>query len=1143
MYFQILSKPEINIFPKKYFHVTKNARDKYEINEMLFSIYGRIVFGNFNAVKILTDKMNSIRNIEKEPLSTISPSLLNAMGLMDEILHFMLEKYKNQIRENPFKVVLKNDSKLFGSDLLNLLKNFIGNFPNNEIYSNKITVDEYLTSKTEGVGNKEIIIEELLVNWIQNQNKVYKNTKELIDDSVLNKTKTYKQFINSIKKYFKGKPSFGDSKISLIEMLQKPAKLHPDSIYDQLKYIYDNWGDDLKPFLSRILISLDYFKEEAKRFDGELFGNMETEVAQFGDEYTFEPEAFSQDKDWMPHLVLMAKSTYVWLDQLSKEYQREIKTLDQIPDQELNRLANFGFTGLWLIGLWERSFASQKIKQINGNSEAVASAYSLKNYEIANDIGGYAAYQNLKERAWQRGIRLASDMVPNHMGIDSDWVMNHPNWFIQTQHPPFPQHTYNGPDLSNQPAAYIFLEDGYWNKSDASVTFKRVDKNTGESRFIYHGNDGTGMPWNDTAQLNYLMPEVRKAVINTIVHVAHLFPIIRFDAAMTLAKKHYQRLWFPNPGSGGDIPTRSEYAMTKDEFDKHFPVEFWREVVDRIHQECPDTLLLAEAFWMMEGYFVRTLGMHRVYNSAFMHMLKNEENGKYREMIKNVLEFNPQILKRYVNFMNNPDEDTAVDQFGKDDKYFGICILMSTMPGLPMFGHGQIEGYHEKYGMEYKKAYWDEQPDEYLIARHKKEIFPILKKRKLFSEVENYFLYNFWTENHVNENVFCYSNMYENERALVIYNNVYNSTAGWIKESAGYNDGSENIVTKNLAQALRLNVEGGNFIILKDIINNLEYIRSSKEIDEKGFYSELNGFKYQVFFIKEVQSSIEKPYEKIIEKLHGSAVESIEESLHEIKIEPVLIALGKIFKEQNLESLYGKSIDSSKGKRKSILIEIEKAREEVFTFAQVEIKSLLKLNETGFLRWSDFLTTLKNLKLQRLSNKYLSELVENNDDWDTFSSINIISDICRYILDPLKEKDIILFYDYWRFEKCILNNFGSLYNHVFFIKVFSCYTNLGTLLFDEKAPKNDREELFNKPAVRKYLKINQYKDVYYLNKEQWETFVDVCFVYQLYKYITADKPKEALIKTFINKEIKKVIYLKEKAAQVGYNLAALIKGI
>ena len=148
--------------------------------------------------------------------------------------------------------------------------------------------------------------------------------------------------------------------------------------------------------------------------------------------------------------------------------------------------------------------------------------------------------------------------------------------------------------------------------------------------------------------------------------------------------------------------------MTQEEFDRAIPVEFWREVVDTVAERAPDTLLLAEAFWMMEGYFVRTLGMHRVYNSAFINMLKREENAKYRATIKNVLDFDPQILKRFVNFMNNPDEETAVAQFGHDDKYFGVCVLMSTMPGLPMFGHGQIEGLHEKYGMEYRRARWDE---------------------------------------------------------------------------------------------------------------------------------------------------------------------------------------------------------------------------------------------------------------------------------------------------------------------------------------------------------------------------------------------------------------------------------------------------
>ena len=253
------------------------------------------------------------------------------------------------------------------------------------------------------------------------------------------------------------------------------------------------------------------------------------------------------------------------------------------------------------------------------------------------------------------------------------------------------------------------------------------------------------MPWNDTAQLNYLSPQVREAVIQTILDVAKRFSIIRFDAAMTLTKRHYQRLWFPEPGSGGDIPTRAGQGLSKDRFSAMMPQEFWREVVDRIASEAPDTLLLAEAFWLMEGYFVRTLGMHRVYNSAFMNMLRTEDNAGYRQTIKNILEYEPGILKRFVNFMNNPDEKTAVEQFGKGDKYFGICLLMSTLPGLPMFGHGQIEGWHEKYGMEYRRAYWDEPMDDELIARHKREIFPFLHQRELFAGVDHFVFYDFFT--------------------------------------------------------------------------------------------------------------------------------------------------------------------------------------------------------------------------------------------------------------------------------------------------------------------------------------------------------------------------------------------------------------
>ena len=107
------------------------------------------------------------------------------------------------------------------------------------------------------------------------------------------------------------------------------------------------------------------------------------------------------------------------------------------------------------------------------------------------------------------------------------------------------------------------------------------------TRFIYHGNDGTSFPWNDTAQLDYLNPAAREQVIRTILDVARRFPIIRFDAAMTLARRHVQRLWYPEPGAGGAIPSRAEHGMSAEAFARAMPEEFWREVVDRVAAEAP----------------------------------------------------------------------------------------------------------------------------------------------------------------------------------------------------------------------------------------------------------------------------------------------------------------------------------------------------------------------------------------------------------------------------------------------------------------------------------------------------------------------------------------------------------------------------
>jgi hypothetical protein len=542
--------------------------------------------------------------------------------------------------------------------------------------------------------------------------------------------------------------------------------------------------------------------------------------------------------------------------------------------------------------MWQRSHASQRIKQMCGNPDAVASAYSLHAYDIAWELGGDEAMEDLRMRAARRGIRLASDMVPNHMAIDSRWVVEHPDWFLSLPHSPYPQYSFEGPNLSEDARCSIFLENHYYSQSDAAVVFRHVDNQSGEERFIYHGNDGTSMPWNDTAQLDYLKAEVREAVIQTILHVARHFPIIRFDAAMTLAKRHYHRLWFPAPGEGGAIPTRAGQGLTADEFDAAMPQEFWREVVDRVAREVPETLLLAEAFWLMEGYFVRTLGMHRVYNSAFMNMLRDEKNAEYRLTLKNTLEFDPDILGRFVNFMNNPDEETAVEQFGKSDKYFGVCTLLATLPGLPMFGHGQIEGYAEKYGMEYPRAYWNEQPDDDLIGRHEKEIFPLLHRRALFADSKNFTLYDFWTgEGAVNEDVFAYSNRAGDERALVIYHNRFAETAGWIRASVGFPqkkpDGEKAIVQRSLIEALGLAADEKSWVIFRDNASGLEYLRSARELEESGLFVQLNAYGCHVFLDWRGVGDDSGCYKQLAARLQGRGVPSVETALRASFFEPL----------------------------------------------------------------------------------------------------------------------------------------------------------------------------------------------------------------------------------------------------------------
>ena len=752
--------------------------------------------------------------------------------------------------------------------------------------------------------NRQRTAVELFLLATQAGNPAADPLKDLFDDADLQRSCGYRETVAALDRDLGQEAVSGLLGGSLLRLLRAPMEADPHSLAGQLDYVRRHWSALLpEELLGAILTAFDVLQEE-EQLRGMGPGVVTAPHFGAGPE---EAEAFSADADWMANVVLIAKSVYVWLHQLSRQYGRTIERLDQIPDAELDRLARWGISGLWLIGLWERSPASQKIKRIMGNPEAVSSAYSLYDYVPAAELGGEAAVTHLQQRCEQRGIRLGCDVVPNHTGIYSRWTQEHPDWFIQLDYPPYPAYRFTGPDLSFDDAQTIQIEDGYWNHSDAAVVFRHQDHRSGQVRYIYHGNDGTHMPWNDTAQLNFLLPQVREAMIRTILHVARQFKIIRFDAAMTLAKKHYQRLWFPQPGGGAGVPSRAEHALSREEFDRLFPQEFWREVVDRVAAEVPDTLLLAEAFWLMEGYFVRTLGMHRVYNSAFMNMLKQEENGKYRGVLKEILGFNHEILKRFVNFMNNPDEATAVEQFGMGDKYFGVAILLVTLPGLPMLGHGQIEGYREKYGMEYRRAYWDETPDEGFVRYHEKLLFPLLHRRSMFSQSHNFNLFDFYAGGQVNEDVFAYSNRCGEERSLVVYHNRYGDTGGWIRQSVPKAvrgaDGEMRPLTTTLAETLGVAAAPGWFCRFRDHCSESEYLLPGAELAGQGLHVQLGPYQARVFLDFRMVQDVDGRWAELHRRLQGGPTDSLDRELRRLRLEPLSNAFTHLLHPERLRAL------------------------------------------------------------------------------------------------------------------------------------------------------------------------------------------------------------------------------------------------
>src|SRR5262245_7559516 len=112
-------------------------------------------------------------------------------------------------------------------------------------------------------------------------------------------------------------------------------------------------------------------------------------------------------------------NTRVWLTQLAHALGRPA-TLDDIPDAELDRLAQRGFDWIWLLSVWQTGPAAQQVSRSKAEwrrefqetlpdlreDDIAGSGFAITGYTVHTNLGGDAALARLRERLRMRGLRL-----------------------------------------------------------------------------------------------------------------------------------------------------------------------------------------------------------------------------------------------------------------------------------------------------------------------------------------------------------------------------------------------------------------------------------------------------------------------------------------------------------------------------------------------------------------------------------------------------------------------------------------------------------------------------------------------------------------------------------------------------------------
>jgi hypothetical protein len=121
-----------------------------------------------------------------------------------------------------------------------------------EVYKHNIDAESYLLGHTNGVPNREIVLEELLLLWVTNKIRQHGPSGSSFDDSSLKSTTSYRQIKQGCMNIFFHSARLRSGKEHVIYLLRSPALASPYSLFGQLEFIQAQWGYLIGKFLHKI---------------------------------------------------------------------------------------------------------------------------------------------------------------------------------------------------------------------------------------------------------------------------------------------------------------------------------------------------------------------------------------------------------------------------------------------------------------------------------------------------------------------------------------------------------------------------------------------------------------------------------------------------------------------------------------------------------------------------------------------------------------------------------------------------------------------------------------------------------------------------------------------------------------------------